>query len=167
MLLATTRVQGQTLAWWLLIPQLVAFPLVWRWLQRVDHRVPMALGLLSIALGTGLAGFAATLEPSLVLIGIGQTLFLVPALMTGARSLKPEHGPIATIAFNMTTIGGTTIGVALLSTLVGARMAQDSAAWPALNEGFFLLAIVLLLATPFVAFIGRTGGLGDRAGLSS
>jgi DHA2 family multidrug resistance protein len=156
LLLATTHRQGLASTSWLLIPQLVSFPLVWRWMQHVDHRVPMALGLLLTAIGTGFAGFATTLEPSLAMIGIGQMSFLVPALVTGAHSLKPEHGPTATIAFNMTTVGGTTLAVALLSTFIGARMAYHDAAWPAINEAFFVLAGVLLLAMPFVGFIGRT-----------
>lgn len=167
LLLALSRTDGHSVAWWLLLPQIAAFPLVWRWLQRVDHRVSIALGLLSMAVGIGFAGFATTLLPSLMLIGVGQVLFLVPALMTGAGSLKPEHGPTATILFNMTTVGGTTLGVGLLSTFVNARSAIHAIAWPAINEAFFLLAIALVLATPFVAFIGRAGGAAARAEPSS
>lgn len=156
LLLAPARAEGQSATWWLLLPQLAAFPLVWSWLHRVDHRVPMALGLVASATGIGFAGFATTLLPSLVLIGVGQVLFLVPALMTGASALKPEHGPTATIAFNMTTVGGTTLGVGLLSTFVDARTAVHAVAWPAINEALFALAIMLLLVAPFVALIGRT-----------
>jgi MFS transporter, DHA2 family, multidrug resistance protein len=155
LLLAASRADGRSELWWLLLPQIVAFPLVWSWLQRVDHRVPMAVGLVSIAAGIGAAGLATLLLPGLLLIGIGQVLFLVPALMTGASSLKPEHGPTATIVFNMTTVGGTTLGVGLLSTWVSARMALPALAWPAINQAFLLLAVALLLVTPFVACIGR------------
>ena len=95
------------------------------------------------------------LLPGLLLIGIGQVLFLVPALMTGASSLKPEHGPTATIVFNMTTVGGTTLAVGLLSTWVSARMALPALTWPAINQAFLVLAVALLLVTPFVACIGR------------
>jgi hypothetical protein len=56
----------------------------------------------------------------------------------------------------MTTVGGTTLGVGLLSTWVSARMALPALAWPAINQAFLLLAITLLLVTPFVACIGRT-----------
>jgi MFS transporter, DHA2 family, multidrug resistance protein len=167
LLLASTRADGRSAICWLLLPQIAAFPLVWRWLQRVDHRVPMALGLVFVAGGIGVVGFASILLPGLVLTGVGQVLFLVPALMTGASSLKPEHGPTATIVFNMTTVGGTTLAVGLLSTFVNARVAAPAVAWPAINEAFFLLAIALLLATPFVMFIGRIRGAADSAALPS
>jgi DHA2 family multidrug resistance protein len=155
LLLASSRADGRSALWWLLLPQISAFPLVWAWLRRIDHRVPMAIGLISISAGLGVVGFATILVSGLVLIGIGQVLFLVPALMTGASSLKPEHGPTATIVFNMTTVGGTTLAVGLLSTWVSARMALPTLAWPVINQAFLLLAIALLLATPFVACIGR------------
>lgn len=155
LLLAASRADGRSELWWLLLPQIAAFPLVWSWLQHVDHRVPMAVGLVSIAAGIGAAGLATLLLPGLLLIGVGQVLFLVPALMTGASSLKPEHGPTATIVFNMTTVGGTTLAVGLLSTWVSARMALPALTWPAINQAFLLLAVALLLVTPFVACIGR------------
>jgi DHA2 family multidrug resistance protein len=155
LLLASSRADGRSATWWLLLPQIAAFPLVWSWLQRVDHRVPMAIGLISIAAGIGAVGFTTILPPALALIGIGQVLFLVPALMTGASSLKPEHGPTATIVFNMTTVGGTTLAVGLLSTWVGTDRALAALAWPAINQAFLLPAVALLLATPFVACIGR------------
>jgi DHA2 family multidrug resistance protein len=155
LLLASSRTDARGAAWWLVLPQIAAFPLVWTWLQRVDHRVPMAIGLTSVAIGIGALGLTPILIPALVLIGIGQVLFLVPALMTGASSLKPEHGPTATIVFNMTTVGGTTLAIGLLSTWVSAGMTLPVLAWPAIHQAFLLLAVALLLATPFVACIGR------------
>lgn len=155
LLLASSRTDARGAAWWLVLPQIAAFPFVWAWLQRVDYRVPMAIGLISVAIGLGALGLTPILLPALVLIGIGQVLFLVPALMTGASSLKPEHGPTATIVFNMTTVGGTTLAIGLLSTWVSAGMTFPVLAWPAIHQAFLLLAVALLLATPFVACIGR------------
>ncbi len=111
---------SQALAWSLL-PQIAIFPLVWRLLHRVDGRVLMAAGVLLFALGialsaasTGLVG-GEQLRGNLMLIGVGQMLFAVPNLMFGASTLRPEHGPTATIAFNLTTLGGSTMGIGLLS----------------------------------------------------
>ncbi|MGO4222154.1 MFS transporter [Lysobacter sp. TAF61] len=112
---------------WCLLPQVAVFPLVWRVLQRVDGRVPMSLGLLLCAIGTGLAAFASNqdgaeqLHWTLALFGVGQMLFLVPDLLIGASSLKPEDLPTASLAFNATTLGGTTLGTGLVTNFVTER----------------------------------------------
>lgn len=113
--------QISQLLWWCLLPQIAAFPLVWQLLHRVDARVPMVGGLLLVVLGLALAAVSSNavageqLRASLVLLGVGQMLFLVSALLAGALPLKAEDGPTATIAFNLTTIGGTTLGTGLLT----------------------------------------------------
>ena len=113
--------------WWSLLPQIAAFPLAWHLLHHIDSRYVMFAGLLSCGIGIALAAFATNqtsaeqLHLSLVLLGVGQMLFLVPALLVGASSLKPEDGPTATIAFNATTVGGTTLGVGLISHFVTER----------------------------------------------
>ncbi|HJW45751.1 MAG TPA: MFS transporter [Lysobacter sp.] len=113
--------------WWLLLPQIASFPLAWRLMHRLDGRWVMGLGLLASSAGLGLASLATSqtaapqLHLSLVLLGVGQMLFLVPTLVAGAGSLKPEDGPTATIAFNMTTVGGTALGVGLLSDFATER----------------------------------------------
>jgi len=107
--------------WWCLLPQLVAFPLAWHLLSRADGRKVMFAGLLLCAIGTVFAAFSTNqvaadqLRASLVLLGIGQMLFLVPTLLAGASTLGPADGPTATVAFNATTLGGTTLGTGLLS----------------------------------------------------
>ena len=106
---------------WNLVPQIAAFPLAWSLVSRYDGRVSMLVGLLACFFGVALASdasnltAAAQLHASLALIGAGQMLFLVPGVMIGAGSIKPEDGPTAAIAFNMSTVGGTAIGVGLLS----------------------------------------------------
>ncbi|HEY5802077.1 MAG TPA: MFS transporter [Lysobacter sp.] len=119
--------QTSTALLWCLLPQIAAFPLVWHALHRVDGRVPMMFGLLLCALGTALAAFASNqaggeqLHLTLVLFGVGQMFFLVPTLLIGAGSLRPEDLPTASIAFNVTTLGGTTLGTGLVSNFVTER----------------------------------------------
>ena len=131
LLLALTQsyrpLQTSYALWWSLLPQIAAFPLAWHLLHHIDSRYMMFAGLLSCGLGIALAAFATNqtsaeqLHLSLVLLGVGQMLFLVPALLVGASALKPEDGPTATIAFNATTVGGTTLGVGLISHFVTER----------------------------------------------
>lgn len=107
--------------WWCLLPQIAAFPLAWTLMHRVDGRAVMGAGLLLAGVAIGLASFATDadasdqLRASLALLGVGQMLFLVPTLLIGALPLKPEDAPTGTIAFNVTTLGGTTLGIGLMS----------------------------------------------------
>jgi DHA2 family multidrug resistance protein len=48
-------------------------------------------------------------------------LFLTPVLVAGTSILKPADLPTASLAFNVSTIGGTTLGVGLISNLVTER----------------------------------------------
>lgn len=112
---------------WAAIPQLLAFPLAWWLLQRIDGRVVIAAGLILFGLGAILASDGTSLSAAdqfrlaLVLAGAGQVLFLVPNLIAGAGSLKPADGPTASLLFNATTVGGTSLGVALATELVTER----------------------------------------------
>lgn len=198
--------------WWLVVPQVIGFPLAWRAMQAFDSRVPAIVGLLLVALGTSIAAYSTSLvgveqlRLSLALIGIGQVFFLVPVLLIGAGSLTAEEGPTASIAFNLTTIGGTVVGTGLVSHFVterekfhssvlvehitagaaqqGDRLASLVNAWSmrvgddalataravaqigatvrreawllAINEGFAVIALVLIVAAAGVAMIGRS-----------
>ncbi|MGO4287323.1 MFS transporter [Bosea sp. TAB14] len=112
---------------WLAMPQLIALPVAWWLLHRLDGRLVMGAGLLLCGAGTfllvnGTSLYAADqFRLTLVVFGIGQLLFLVPDLLIGGGSLKPADLPTASLAFNMTTLGGTTLGVALVSNLVTER----------------------------------------------
>ena len=112
---------------WAAIPQLLALPLVWQLMHRLDLRLVMALGLALCAVGTalvvdGTALFAAEqFRLTLVVFSIGQLLFLAPAMVVGTTPLKPTDLPTASLAFNMTTLGGTTLGVGLVSHFVTER----------------------------------------------
>ena len=56
-----------------------------------------------------------------MLFAVGQLLFLVPALVIGSSGLKFPDLPTASVFFNLTTLGGTTMGVGLVSHLVTER----------------------------------------------
>jgi MFS transporter, DHA2 family, multidrug resistance protein len=109
---------------WAAVPQLFALPLAWWLMHRLDMRVVMALGLALCATGTafavgGTALFGAEqFRPTLVVFSLGQLLFLAPALVVGTSSLKPADLPTASLAFNIATLGGTTLGVGLVSHFV-------------------------------------------------
>lgn len=112
---------------WAAIAQLAALPLVWGLLQRFDSRLVMGLGLLLCGIGTAL-GIAGTglssgdqFQVMVIVFAVGQLFFLVPDLLIGAGSLTPPDLPTASLAFNMTTLGGTTLGTALVSHLVTER----------------------------------------------
>ncbi len=106
---------------WAAVPQLFALPLAWRLMHFVDTRAVMALGLALCAAATALAADATALfaadqfRLTLVLFAVGQVLFLAPALVVGSSGLKLPDLPTASVFFNLTTLGGTTLGVGLVS----------------------------------------------------
>ena len=87
----------------------------------------MALGLALCATATALAVDATALfaadqfRLTLVLFAVGQLLFLAPALVIGSSGLKFPDLPTASVFFNLTTLGGTTMGVGLVSHFVTER----------------------------------------------
>ena len=106
---------------WAAIPQLFVLPLAWQLMHLVDTRVVMAFGLVLCAAATALAVDATALfaadqfSLTLVLFAVGQLLFLAPALVVGSSGLKFPDLPTASVFFNLTTLGGTTMGVGLVS----------------------------------------------------
>jgi MFS transporter, DHA2 family, multidrug resistance protein len=112
---------------WAAIPQLLVLPIVWRLMHLVDTRAVMALGLVLCAAGTVLAVDATGLfaaeefRLTLVLFALGQLLFLAAALVVGSSTLKFPDLPTASVFFNLTTLGGTTMGVGLVSHLATER----------------------------------------------
>jgi DHA2 family multidrug resistance protein len=106
---------------WASIAQFFALPLAWRLMHLVDTRVVMAIGLVLCAGASALAIEATALfaadqfRLTLVLFAVGQVLFLAPALVVGSSALKLPDLPTAFVLFNLTTLGGTTLGVGLVS----------------------------------------------------
>lgn len=112
---------------WAAIPQLLAFPVAWWLLQRVEGRLVAACGLVLFGLGALLAAdgtgadAAEQLRTVLAFSGAGQVLFLVPNLVAGGSVLSPPDAPTATLAFNGTTVGGASLGVAVATELLTER----------------------------------------------
>jgi DHA2 family multidrug resistance protein len=112
---------------WATIPQLLALPLVWWLMHRLDARTVMALGLLLAALGAALVADGTALVAAqqfhltLTLFAAGQLLFLAPALMIGTGVLTPPDLPTASVAFNVATTGGATLGSGLFTNFVTER----------------------------------------------
>jgi DHA2 family multidrug resistance protein len=112
---------------WAGIPQLLIFPPTFLLLQRIDGRWVCAAGLLLFGLGALLAADSTSLAAAdqfkipLMLAGVGQVLFLVPNLVAGGKALTPADGPTASLMFNATTLGGTSLGVAMATELVTER----------------------------------------------
>jgi DHA2 family multidrug resistance protein len=106
---------------WAALPQLFVLPLAWRLMHLVDTRAVMALGLVLCAGAAALAIDSTALfaadqfRLTLVLFAVGQVLFLAPALVVGSSALKFPDLPTASVFFNLTTLGGTTLGVGLVS----------------------------------------------------
>jgi DHA2 family multidrug resistance protein len=112
---------------WMGVPQLFAFPLAWWLLQHLDGRFVAGIGMLLFGCGALLAAGGTNLASAeqfrlaLAMSGAGQILFLSPILMAGAGSLKASDGPTASLLFNSTTLGGTSLGVAIATELVTER----------------------------------------------
>src|SRR5262249_9390768 len=112
---------------WAAIPQMVTLPLVWWLMHVVEKRLLMAFGLVLCAFGTALLvngtalSAAENFRLALVIFAVGQPLFLAPLLVSGNTVLNPADLPTASIAFNVSTVGGTTMGTGLVSNLVTER----------------------------------------------
>lgn len=112
---------------WAALAQIAMLPLTWWLLHRLDGRVVMGAGLILFGAGAALVASGTSLfageqfQLSMALFGGAQVLFLVPDLIAGARPLTAPQLPTASLAFNVTTLGGTTMGVGLISNLVTER----------------------------------------------
>ena len=113
---------------WLGLPQLIVIPLVPKWMQHVDARVLIGIGVLFFG---GSSFFTAHLDTNfagpqfyipLVIRAIGQPLIMVPlsAITTSGMAQGRESGAASALFNMMRNIGGS-IGIAGLSTLLSVR----------------------------------------------
>jgi DHA2 family multidrug resistance protein len=153
---ALTRLQGFRILQiadaniWMFWAECIAVPLAWFWSSRGDARMPLSLGLLLFAAG---AFLASRLTPSwqaddfrltMIIIGFGQGLFLVPTTFYATRDVAPEQGTTAATFFNLSRVVGQTVGIAAIGSLITEREKFHSAllvdslsnANPALTERF-------------------------------
>jgi DHA2 family multidrug resistance protein len=120
---ALTRLQGFRIDQiadaniWTFWAQCVSFPLAWLWASRGDPRLPLSLGLAVFAAGAFVCTYltpqwqAGDFRLALILVGIGQGLFLVPTLFYATRDVKPEQGPTAAALFNLSRVVGKPSGL--------------------------------------------------------
>lgn len=112
---------------WTFWAQCLSFPVAWLWAQHGDARQPLSLGLALFAAGAAAATWltpqwqASDFRLALVLVGLGQGLFLVPTLFYSTRDVKPEQGPTAAALFNLSRIVGQTFGTGAISVLITDR----------------------------------------------
>lgn len=112
---------------WGAFAQALTLPVAWWLLHKIDARGVMALGLILCGIGTALVInstilFAADqFKVTIVVFSVGQLLFLAPDVLIGAVNVKPADTPTASLAFNMGTLGGVTLGVGLVSNFVTER----------------------------------------------
>jgi len=112
---------------WTFWAQCFSFPLAWLWASRGEPRQPLSLGLLLFAAGAFVCTYltpqwqAGDFRFALILVGIGQGLFLVPTLFYATRDVKPEQGPTAAALFNLSRIVGQTFGIGVVSALIRYR----------------------------------------------
>lgn len=108
---------------WAVLFQFLSMPLAWYLHRFMRGRSIMALGLLMCGLSAMAAARSTSLTsgPELQAVAIcfasGLVLFLAADLRIGALPLKLPELPTASLAFNSSTIGGTTLGTALASHL--------------------------------------------------
>jgi MFS transporter, DHA2 family, multidrug resistance protein len=153
---ALTRLQGFRIEQiadaniWMFWAVCVAVPVAWLWASRGEARMPLSLGLALFAVG---AFLSSRLTPSwqagdfrltMIVVGLGQGLFLVPTVYYATRDVAPEQGTTAAALFNLSRVVGQTFGTAVVGSLITYREKFHSAklvdslnnANPALVERF-------------------------------
>ena len=136
---ALTRLQGFRIEqiadanMWMFWAECVAVPLAWLWASRGEARMPLSLGLALFAVGALLSSRltptwqAGDFRLTMIIIGFGQGLFLVPTVYYATRDVAPEQGTTAAALFNLSRIVGQTFGIAVVGSLITEREKFHSA----------------------------------------
>jgi MFS transporter, DHA2 family, multidrug resistance protein len=157
------EIAGATI--WMFWAECVAFPLAWYWATRGDARLPLSLGLMLFAFGAFLCTYltpgwqADDFRLTMIAIGLGQGLFLVPTVLYAARDVAPQQGTTAASLFNLSRVVGQTFGIAAIATLITEREKFHS---NLLVDSFNSanLALIARFNGLVATFLGATG---DRA----
>jgi DHA2 family multidrug resistance protein len=118
---------------WMFWAECFAFPLAWFWASRRDARLPLSLGLALFAVGAFASSYltpdwqANDFRLTLIAIGFGQGLFLVPTVFYATRDVAPQQGPTAASLFNLSRVVGQTFGIAVIGSLITWREKFHSA----------------------------------------
>jgi DHA2 family multidrug resistance protein len=161
---ALTRLQGFRIEQiadaniWMFWAECIAVPLAWLWASRWEARMPLSIGLALFAVGAFLSSRitpswqAADFRLTMIVIGFGQGLFLLPTVYYATRDVAPEQGTTAAALFNLSRVVGQTFGIAVVGSLITEREKFHSAflvesinnANPALVERFNNLVATFL-----------------------
>jgi DHA2 family multidrug resistance protein len=161
---ALTRLQGFRIEQiadaniWMFWAECIAVPLAWLWASRGEARMPLSIGLALFAIGAFLSSRitpswqAADFRLTMIVIGFGQGLFLLPTVYYATRDVAPEQGTTAAALFNLSRVVGQTFGIAVVGSLITEREKFHSAllveslsnANPALVERFNSLVATFL-----------------------
>jgi EmrB/QacA subfamily drug resistance transporter len=111
------------------VAMIIASVVTGPWVARVGPRIPMTAGCVVAALGVFLTDHYlspsvayAPLAVSLAVAGLGFGAALVPVTSTPLSLVPPEHSGMAAGATNTSREMGAVIGVAVLGSLVNARL---------------------------------------------
>jgi len=95
--------------------------------------MPLSIGLALFAIGAFLssritpAWQAADFRLTMIVIGFGQGLFLLPTVYYATRDVAPEQGTTAAGLFNLSRVVGQTFGIAVVGSLITEREKFHSA----------------------------------------
>jgi DHA2 family multidrug resistance protein len=70
---------------------------------------------------------ASDFRLTLIALGFGQALFLVPTVFYATRDVAPQQGPTAASLFNLSRVVGQTFGIAAIGSLITWREKFHSA----------------------------------------
>jgi len=156
---ALTRLQGFRIEQiadaniWMFWAECIAVPAAWLWASRGEARMPLSLGLALFAVGAFLSSRitpswqAGDFRLSMIVIGFGQGLFLIPTVYYATRDVAPEQGTTAAALFNLSRVVGQTFGIAVVGSLITER------------EKFHSALLVESLSNSNLALVERLGNL--------
>jgi EmrB/QacA subfamily drug resistance transporter len=101
--------------------------------MKYGYRKPLAVGLLSAALGLALfarapvdGSFVADVLPSMVLLGFGAGIAFNPVLLAAMGDVEPKEAGLASGIVNTAFMMGGALGLAVLTTIASARTSRVS-----------------------------------------
>jgi DHA2 family multidrug resistance protein len=110
------------------LPILLMAPLLVRLTGKVDARIFLALGFLTVALGSAAQAFVTTPDAGfwtfavpLALTGIGSAMLFIPLSIAVLAATTPSEGPKASAFINLSTQLGGSVAVAGLSVYLDQR----------------------------------------------